>query len=698
MENKSNGLKYPKKQIIVLLAIYILIVSTIQAQDNQSVSGKVIDGNNQPIPFASVVLFPDSDLKSSSNVGTMSNENGIFSLGPVQTGKFRLMVSSVGYKLVSEIIEVSENKITDAGEIVLRDSMFLIDEAVIVGDRIKGKSESDKTVFYVNKKILDVAGTGTEVLKYIPGIQVDLKQNISLEGSTNILIYVDGIERSKNYVSQLSPGQIDKVEVINTPPSGYDSNITGVINIILKKEKKAGVSGNMHIELPTSESEIFLYPAMSINYGFKKVNLFASYNGEINYENIDECVYRKMWDGIDVTSISSVQSVRQRNIYHQFHYGLDYFLNDKNQFNFYGFINPYSYEQNGDVLVEVTGAETSEWIAQRKEKDRNTGIFNSLYYKHIFNEKGSEIAFDFSHFYLDATNTTSYIPNEMNPASTSYFNKQNPKQNAFSAKTDLTLPMGEKFTVNTGVKVKYQRMNDKHSADFSYTDRIFATYITFNYKQDKTSINGGFRLEDSKSEIRNGKEKSIFTVLPYFTFSYKLNSQQNIKAAFNRTLNRPSVYQLNSFTSTDNAYAVTVGNPMLKPEFVTNISLEHTVQAKSNFFSVKLFYDRVDDVLNNLTVISDANVFKTQMQNLGTIQQWGGQFLATVKAGPVTFNPVIRLYNMSTSGNEFAAQAGMKNRNELVFEPGFSSVLSLKNDLAFSAIFQYSTPKIQYSG
>ena len=692
MERKSGIIKKQRKQIVMLLTVCILITSVGFAQNKTSISGKIVDVNNLPVPFASVVLFADSESASSSEVGTMSNADGLFSLGPVQPGKFRIIVSSVGFKPASEIVEVMNNNVTDAGKIVLRDSTIFIDEAVVVGERIRGKSESDKTVFYVNKKIIDVAGTGTDVLKYIPGIQVDLKQNISLEGSTSILFYVNGIERSKSYVSQLSPAQIDKVEVINTPPSGYDSNITGVINIILKKDKNAGVGGHVHVELPTSGSEVFLFPAMSLMYGFKKLNLFTSYNGEINYENIDECVYRSSWNDDDITYISSVQSVRQRNLFNQFHYGLDYFLNDKNQLNYYGFYNPFSYEQNGDVVVNVSGLETDEWNAQRKEKDRNTGFFNSLYYKHAFDQRGGELAFDFSHFYLDASNTTSFISDEATEGS--YFNKQNPKQNAFSAKTDFTLPFGNKFTLNSGVKARIQKMEDKNSAEFSYSERIFAAYAAFNYKQNEISVNGGLRMEDSKAEIKNGTEKNILSVLPYFTCGFKLNSKQNLKLAFNRTLNRPSVYQLNSFTSTDNPWSVTIGNPSLKPEFFTNVSLEHTVQLKSDFFSTKLFYKRVNDVMNNLTTVDASGVFKTQLQNLGAIRQIGAQFLATLKAGSLTLNPVIRIYNMKTFGNNVALEAGVKNRSQLVFEPALSSVLTLKNELAFSAIIQYSTPKI----
>src|SRR5665811_416334 len=103
--------------------------------------------------------------------------------------------------------------------------------------RDRAKAEADKTTYFMNRKMYDASNTGVDMLNYIPGVQVDLMKNISLEGSQHIIILVDGKERDRNFLSQLNAGQIDKVEVNNTPGSRYDSGITGVINIILKKDK-----------------------------------------------------------------------------------------------------------------------------------------------------------------------------------------------------------------------------------------------------------------------------------------------------------------------------------------------------------------------------------------------------------------------------------------------------------------------------
>jgi hypothetical protein len=152
------------------------------------------------------------------------------------------------------------------------------------------------------------------------------------------------------------------VEVIHTPPSNYDGNVTGVINIVLKKERDTGISGQVFSEIPVSGSFVYSFPTYSINYGFRKINLYTSYNGEINFEHIDEATWRTFRVNSSEVQLSSVQQVRQKNLSHKFHYGLDYDLTSRDLISFYGSFNPYSYEQDGEVTNEITGSENGSGI------------------------------------------------------------------------------------------------------------------------------------------------------------------------------------------------------------------------------------------------------------------------------------------------------------------------------------------------
>lgn len=677
---------------LALLLILLLNSITLFAQSKSSIIGKVIESkNNEPVPFATISLFDVSDTLSKRMRGTVSDVNGNFTIDQIQNGKYYLRISSIGFKTATKTFSISSAKVIDAGIFSLQDSIPLMNEIVITTDRIKGKSETDKTIYFINKKILSATGNSSDLLRHIPGLQVDLKQNISIDGNPNILLFVDGKKRGKSFINQLNPSQIDKVEVIDTPPLNYEGNASGVINIVLKKEKP-GVSGHVFSELPTSKSVVYSFPTFSLNYSQNKVNLNTSYNGEINYENISEITNRKIFESSSITDISSIQQARQKNLFHKFHYGIDYHLSDRDIINYYGFFNQYSYEQDGDVSVEASGSVKEEWKAQKKENDLNRSIFNSLYYKHLFNDKGKEITIDISNVYNRSENHIAYMNNTGNE-SLIYTNTQNPKQVASSMRVDYSTPFHEKIKLNAGVKVKIRDMGDSTSNGFSYNEQIYALYGALKYQKTNFDFNTGLRVENAKTEINKGRNNSLNSFLPYAAFHYKVNKRNDLYLSYRSSVNRPSVYLLNQYTYTDNPYSIRKGNPLLTPEMRNRLQLEHTISFKSNYISSRLFYETISNVINSLTYLNERNLFETQFQNLGSIHQYGLQLTGALKIGMLAVSSSFRLYNQSIFRNSLAKKYITENKNNLVFESDISGIVSLKNDFALSVIFQYETAK-----
>jgi hypothetical protein len=168
---------------------------------------------------------------------------------------------------------------------------------------------------------------------------------------------------------------------MSSPPSSYDGDVTGVINIITARERETGIDGHIYAELPTADSDVFLFPTYSLNYGTGKLNLFTSYNGEMLYFNIRETSRREIFQNEVMEIINSNQQVRQKNWSHRFHYGLDLFLKEKNQLSFYGYFNPYSHEHDGNAEMRVNGSQNSQWFAGKEDDDTNMSLYNSLYYK-----------------------------------------------------------------------------------------------------------------------------------------------------------------------------------------------------------------------------------------------------------------------------------------------------------------------------
>jgi outer membrane receptor protein involved in Fe transport len=573
----------------------------------------------------------------------------------------------------------------------------MLQEIMITGDRIKAKSENDKTTFFMTKKILDASGTGIDVLKFIPGVQIDIMKNISLEGSRDILIFVDGKERDKSYISQLNPEQIDRVEIISAPPSSYDGNLTGAINIILKKDRDSGIRGQIYAEIPTSFSEVYIFPAYSLSYSYKKLNLYTSYNGEMTYLDIHESTYRKISKSSGSNEFTSNQYFRQKDWSNRFHFGFDYFMSDNDQFNFYAYYNPYSRELDGHGDAQISGGINKQWEDRKEDTDINKSTFYSLYYKHSFNKKGGELTADLSNSRLKAENSTDYIYGESENSMVTQNNTVKPVQNVTSIKLDYKTPVLNNLNLNTGAKARFQVLQDGFNT-FDYNENILAAYGNIVFNKEKFDLSIGLRAEKSVADLKDIFRNSVLALLPYTTLKFKLTPKQNLQLSVDRSIRRPRIFDLDPFTAINDPYSISKGNPFLKPEFHERIFLEHSVQFNSNYFASRFFYNRTTDAMNNMTFLNDTSAFETQVNNLGTIHQYGVQLMGTFKLGFVTLNPYVRLSGLSTSGNDLAKAYAIGNKKNIAFESGLSTIVSFKHDLALSFVLQYASPKNNIQG
>ena len=695
---KSLEVKKAVKNWILLVFVIGISLSSLngQGQPKFHIKGQLKDQQNmQAVSFATVALRRASD--STLITGTSCNIDGEFDIESVPSGKYCLIISAIEFNHVTKNIDLTDN--FNTGTILLQEKSVALSEVVVVGERMKAKTDADKTTYFMNEKMYGASENGVDMLSYIPGVQVDIMKNISFEGSQHIVIMVDGKERDRNFLSQLNPNRIDKVEVNSTPGSGYDSDVTGVINIILKKDKESGINGHIHMEIPTSESVIYISPDYSFNYSFNKLNLYTSYNGDISQLDIIQNSNRNFQNGPGATEIISDQVLRQKDWSHRFHYGFDYILNEKNQINFYAFYNPYSNELSGNVGMHVTGDNTGDqtWSALKQDADINRSAFYSLYYKHIFNKPGSEIAFDLSYYNFKAVNSTTYTTTDSLQDNTliKQVNVVKPDQNSLSLKVDFSSPIGKKLRLETGVKAKSQLLQDRQSEGFKYDESVFALYGTIIYNFSKITMSTGLRAEKSTSGLTNSFNNNVLALLPNATINYKLTSKQNIKVSYSRTAYRPNIYELNPYTSIDDPYSLQSGNPDLKPEFRQNLSIDYSKTIGNSYISSQLFYNERTDAINYYTFINDAGIFETRVANLGNIRGYGIQMSGALKLHKaVAINPYLKLTEIYTSGNNLAVQYNIEDKHRIAIESGLSAIVTFKYGIIASLQFHYNSPVI----
>lgn len=685
--------KFRITRIIAVMFFLVSISIEINAQVHQrySIAGQLADKNSAlPLSFATVALKRSAD--SALVTGVSSGADGKFILEPVERGKYELVISAIGYETSYKNIDLSND--VETGTILVQEKSFSLPEIVISSERRKAENGADKTVWLMNEVMYDASSSGTDLLGHIPGINVDMMKNISLAGSSNIIILVDGRERERNFVSQLDASKIDKVEVIDNPGAGYDAGVTGVINIILKKDRKSGISGYVNAELPSSRSEIYLFPSYSLSYGTGKINLYTSYNGEFAYFDIIERTTRTFLRNEITTNIFSEQSVRQKNYSHRFHYGFDYYLNEKNQFNFYAWYNPWSREFDGSIkqTVEANGSETG-LSGTRNDTDNNSSSFYSAYYRHNFAKPGNKLELDLSNYFYKGKSSTDFNIDKGDEVISTSAGVM-PAQNTTIIKIDLKTSITEKIMFDGGIKSRFQSMKDRQSDDFNYHENVYAAYGSLTYQISRYTIKAGMRVESSSSELEGSFNKKYFLILPGATLNYRLNSKQDINLNYSKTVNRPALYQLNPNIVSSDVFSAASGNPFLKPDLFRNLSLKYSATSGKNYYSVQVYYRERNDAISNYTFVNENGIFETGVSNLGNIKAWGLELTGSLKLFKIlSFNPYFSLYDLRTSTNSFACQYGIGNRNKGFFETGISVIAGFKHGITTSLRFHYSTPK-----
>jgi hypothetical protein len=247
--------------------------------------------------------------------------------------------------------------------------------------------------------------------------------------------------------------------------------------------------------------------------------------------------------------------------------------------------------------------------------------------------------------------------------------------------------------LNAGGKLYKRNLTDYSSPEYRFSEDVIAAYVSLTYKSSDYDFNTGVRVERSFSELQGSQNVSYFSFLPDAAFRYKLNSHQSLQVSYKRTIKRPDIFQLNPFISHDDPFTLRSGNPLLKPEFSDKLNLEYSVQSGSQYFSSRLIYLTIHDVINNLTKAGSNGLFEIQPFNPGTIRRYGLQISGALKFGILSLNPYILLFRNNTTVNALGSQLGAVPRKEICLASSISAILSFKKDFALSSVFQYNTPQ-----
>jgi outer membrane receptor protein involved in Fe transport len=621
--------------------IFFLLLINSLAANAQNIKGKVcLEKDKSPVQFASVALvqLPDSNIVT----GVITLTDGGYLFEKVKPGTYFMKASFVGYKPNGEKVTVAAGQSEiSVDTIYLSEITASLSEVTVVAERLKGKEMVDRTVYAIPAVIAKTSTNGYDILKKIPQVNVDFQNNITLNGSTNFIIQVDGRQRDREFLAKLLPSDIESIEIVSNPSGKYEGNIDGVINIILKKEARYGINGNAGINIkPFNKPTTSL--TGSLDYSLGKITFYitaftfsqqlkiSSWNDN-HFSLIDSTASGSGNGGLKVTN-SSVNT------------GFDYYMNDKNNLSFNISYKPIY--QDVDVSGETylyknnNPLNTISSVTDDLLKSKETSA--SLFYKKTFSKAIQEFTAEANYYRFksneenDFTNKR-YTYNSDSALSTYDRVEDNlNERNYFSVKLNYVQPIGLSAKIETGYQLYYQWLsydfiidNQESGNLFKYNEFRNSVYGGFTYNLKKIGFQAMLRVENSHIKADSVTQPKYSCFLPSVNLQYKFSASHNLKFTYNRRINRPGIYDMDPYYKIDQYYNITQGNPNLKPDYRDRLQLTYTWNFGSNYFSPYIYQEyfsnkvgREYQVINSPVTNSLATI--TKPYNLLTGYETGG--------------------------------------------------------------------------
>lgn len=656
------------KNIIVLLAFLSLCFFSASAQqpggglpagfDPSQMNigrfyGKIVDANGKPVGYATVQIIgkkidPQTRTLTEGMLGGQLTEaNGDFSIDKLPVaGDFTLKVSLIGYaeinKTVTFGIKAPSGPLNgnmpgampsgsgvmekDLGNIALLEDGKLLKEVTVSTKASVATLALDKKVYRVDKDLSTAGGNAQDALKNVPSLSVDVDGNVSLRNGAP-QIFVDG-RPSTLTLEQIAADAIESIEVITNPSAKFDAGggSAGIINIVLKKEKRLGYNGNLRAGTDSRGGYNF---GGDLNARGEKINLFGSLNLNQNNNISEGETVRHNLFGTPLSDLLQYSDGEVNRLFINGRAGVDFFIDNRNTLTISGNYT-HGHIQPDNIISTTTnylfpGSTVTSRYVRIAEEDRNfRNIGATVAFKHLFPKQGAEWTADL--------NFNKVRNKSGNDYSTLFDSGQNTLERQAGTgsgqfvtfQSDFVHPITDKIKLEGGVRASLRRnRNDNASSVFNstennwelirnladhykFSDDVYAAYGQFSQQFGNWGYQVGLRAESSQySGVLTDRDSSFTIAYPISLFpsiflTRKLNENDNIQLSYTRRINRPNFFQTMPFTDFADSLNLRRGNPGLLPEFTNWLELSYqNVFASGHNLLVSLYYKQATNLISS---------------------------------------------------------------------------------------------------
>tara|TARA_B110000046_G_scaffold88676_2_gene96809 strand:+ start:46676 stop:49198 length:2523 start_codon:yes stop_codon:yes gene_type:complete len=721
-----------KKQFLVFLLISCvqLVVNgqdraeksvSIAAPENPktAVTGKIVNESKKSIPFVNVAVYRTDD--KSLVGGTASDIDGNFSID-IRPGTYNFKFSFLSFQTLTKSRIVVERQGVNFGEIELVNEAKEIDEVEVVADRSQMELKLDKRVFNIEQNLANAGSNAAEILDNIPSVQVDVEGNISLRGSENVRVLIDGKPSTitgtstADVLRQFQGSMIERVEVITNPSARYDAEgEVGIINIVLKKNKGKGINGGF--EMVAGFPDNFRL-AFNLNYRTEKWNLFTSYGLSYRDSPGGGSGYQEFKRNDSTISILKTENVRQRQSFGQnMRLGTDIFLNDYNTITISVLFN-ISDQENTAVLEYRDLNPQKELLQQsiREDIEDETGqnVEASFNYTKTFKEEDRNWSTDFQWSEsndLEASNIEEIFQPSGDLVTQVTSNLE--VNRTILLQSDYVHPLKNDRIIEGGIRSTLRTIENEFSVeqdtngggflidprfnnDFQFDENVYAGYFQFGNEIEKFSYQLGLRAEISniKSDLKLTNQvfkQDYFNFFPSAFFTYKVDKTKQFQLSYSRRINRPNYRYLLPFQTFSDNRNFWQGNPNLVPEYTDSYEFGYLRYFKKGSFFTSLYYRHRTNVIERIVQANDDGTTIRFPINLSTEDNVGVELNGSYRfSKKVSLNANANFYRAQREGTF----EGIKLENRVFTMNGQANLKAeVIKGLDVQANFRYKAPQ-----
>jgi outer membrane receptor protein involved in Fe transport len=658
------------KLISIVILVTFLSSNAFSQNKGVTISGLIKDkANKTALSYVNVVLKTEKD--SAFVTGTVSNEEGRFTLSNVKPNNYYFEISFIGYFTKRQSIYVgSLSEFLDVATIDLEEDIKKLTEVVVVAKQDEVGGKMDKKTFKVEDNISQSGGSVLQTMQNLPGVTVQ-DGKVQLRGNDKVTVLIDGKQTaltgfgSQSGLDNIPSSAIEKIEIINNPSSKYDANgNAGIINIVMKKNKQEGFNGKVGFttglgslwvrqeNLPTIRPQYQftpkINPSLSLNYRKKKINVFFQADNLYTQTlNKNEFVTRTYDDG----TIINQQLKRNRNTnFFTSKAGVDWSINQNNTLTISTLFGSEKIIDRGDQPFFNADNTVRKRLWQFLEDELKTTVMATAAYQHKFKQAGHLLNIGFNYTFHREDEKYFYDNYLPTTTGTDAFKLLSDEQ-VYDFNFDYIKPL-KYGRIETGLKLRNRNIPtnmqflpgvnsvlDTNAGGWAtYKELIPAIYGNYVFENKKWEAELGLRIEYVKIQYDVNPNHNTYKSdgynytqpFPNGRLAYKINDRNKISLFYNRRVDRPNEVDIRIFPKYDDAEIIKVGNPALRPQFTNSFELGYKTSWNKGYFYSAAYHRFADGTITRISSIApNSNLIYAIFQNAGRSYNTGLEIVLT---------------------------------------------------------------------